>query len=336
MTFVLFGLLFFSSNSLAEPNYLKSSEAIFFNSFFKNADNLGNNDLFFSQNGKLALETPDLKIIQNNSISAVSTPSVLTTQTLGDIFGGSQEVRKNVIDYTVLSGDTVESIAKNFNISLNTLLWANDISKNSNLKVGQNLTILPVSGIVHIVKNGDTISQISKTYKAKIDDVIAFNSLANEGDIFIGDTLIIPDGVMPLKSLPYIINVPLADNYFIYPVEGIITQGLHYYNAVDVANKLGTPVYAVAQGVVQRSVFNNAWNLGMGNYITILHPNGIVTYYGHLSYESVKPGDLVYQGDRIGSVGQTGNATGPHLHFQVMGAANFLAKYIIGTKIQYK
>jgi len=336
ISFILFGLLFFYSDSLAKPDYLKNSDIVFFNSFFKNTDNLKNNDLFFSQNRELALETPDLKIIQDNSIYAVSTPTVLTTQTLGDIFGGSGEQRKDVIDYAVQPGDTIESIAKNFNISLNALLWANNLSKNSSLKVGQNLTILPVSGVLHIVKNGDTLSQITKTYKAKIDDIIAFNSLVNEGDIFIGDTLIIPDGVQPLKSAPSIINIPLADNFFIYPAEGQITQGIHYYNAVDIANKCGASIYAAASGIVQRALSDGGWHGGMGNHISILHSNGIVTYYGHLMTLFVKPGDKVDTGDRIALMGETGRATGCHVHFEVIGAQNPLAKYGLGTIIKYK
>ena len=106
------------------------------------------------------------------------------------------------------------------------------------------------------------------------------------------------------------------------------------------ANKCGVPVYAAAAGVVQRVKYG--YNFGGGNFTTILHPNGIVTYYGHLTTIFVKPGDKVNIGDRIGLVGgDTGTAgdgisTGCHLHFQVMGAKNPLAKYPVGTDISYK
>lgn len=333
--FLLFGVLFLSSVSLAAPNYPKSQAVITFNPFFKNTDNLANDNPFFSQNGELALQTPDLKIVDGDSIYAVSTPSVLTTQTLGDIFGGQSNQTKAVTDYYVQPGDTVQSIAANFNISADTLLWANNITADTNLTVGQDLTILPVSGILYVVKSGDTLSQIAGTYKANVDDIIAFNNLADESDIFIGDTLIIPGGVMPARNVPVTINVPLADDYFIYPAEGIITQGLHFYNAVDLANKCGTPVYAAAAGVVQRAVDNNQWNLGMGNYITILHGNGTVTYYGHEETIFVKSGDQVDVGQRIGLMGQTGDATGCHVHFEVIGATDPLAKYAVGTRISY-
>ena len=330
---MLSGLLFVNTDGLAKLSYLKDSDVVFSNPFFKNTNNPENNDLFFSQNKALAIEKPDLKIIEDGFIYGISTPRVLTSQTLGDIFGGPQDSRE-IIEYSVEPGDTLESIAQSFGISLNTLLWTNNLSKNSSLKTGQNLVILPVSGVTHIVKSGDTISEIGKTYKAKIDDILAFNNLTSEGDIFVGDILIVPGGIMPQKSLPSVSQKTLADSFFIYPTEGKITQGLHWYNAIDVANKCGNPINAAASGTVQRVRYG--WNHGGGNQVTILHSDGIVSYYGHLMSLFVKPGDKVTIGDRIALMGQTGKATGCHLHFEVIGAKNPLAKYFLGAMIKYK
>ena len=336
--FALLGSLFISSHSLAQDNYLKNNEVVFFNPFFKNADAMTNNDLFFGQNRELALETPDLKIIQDNSIGAVSTPSILTAQSLGYIFGGStEEQRKEVVDYQVQVGDTVSSIAKSYGVTPETIASANNITKNATLKVGQTLAILPIDGLVHVVKNGDTLSQIGRVYKAKIDDIVAYNNLGSEGDVFIGDILIVPGGVMPPKTPVQInIQVPLADNFFIYPAEGSISQGLHFENGVDLANKCGTSIYAMASGTVQRAVFNGKYNFGMGNYVTVLHSNGMVTYYGHLQTVFVKSGDRVTTGERIGLMGRSGKATGCHVHLQVMGGVNPLAKFSVGARINYK
>ena len=331
--FILFGLLFSSSEGLAQLSYTDIEKITFFNSFFKNTDNSEDGDPFFNQNKALAIETPDL-IIQDNFVYAISTPRVLTTQTLGSIFGGySRRDEKEVIEYSVQPGDTIETIAQQFNISVNTALWANDLSGNSALKAGQTLTILPVSGLIHPVKSGDTISEIGKIYKADKEEIITFNNLTNEGDIFIGDILIIPGGVMPAKPLVSIV-APLADNFFIYPAEGTVTQRTHYYNAVDVANKCGTSVYAAASGVAQRARYG--WNSGGGNQITILHARGVVTYYGHLVAILVKPGDTVDIGQRIGLMGTTGVSTGCHLHFGVIGAKNPLSKYPLGATLKYK
>lgn len=334
--FVLLAVMIFNSSAFAASGNLAKSDAVFLNPFFTQFQAADANDLFFSKSKVLAMETPDLKIIQDGFIYGISTPLVLTTQTLGDIFGAPSSDNRDVVDYTVQPGDTIASVAQSFSISANTLMWANHLSSGSALKTGQTLVVLPVSGLMHVVKPGDTVSDISKKYKAKAEDIISFNNLANEGDVFVGDILIIPGGLMPVSSAPISIDAPLADSFFIYPAEGRITQGLHYYNAVDLANKCGTPIYAAAAGMVQRAVGNGRWNLGMGNYITILHTGGISTYYGHVMTLFVKPGDRVNVGDRIALMGQTGNATGCHVHFEVIGAKNPLAKYSIGTTIQYK
>lgn len=314
---------------------------VFFSHFFDKSINLNRNILFSSLANSIPLETPDLKIMQDNTIGGVATPHIVSGKVLGDMFGGDQN-QKEVVDYVVQPGDTLQSIASSYNISVNTLLWANDLTSLSTIKVGQDLTILPVDGVFHVVRPGDTVSGIAQTYKSKSDEIVAYNSLANQDDIYIGDILVVPGGVMPKKSVPAVNQIPLANNYFIFPVQGHISQGLHYYNAVDIANKCGTPIYAAAAGVVQRAVSNGGWNGGMGNHITILHSNGTVTYYGHLMALLVKPGDQVYTGQNIALVGGqpgmagAGKSTGCHLHFQVMGAKNPLSVYAKGATISYK
>lgn len=337
-SFILLGVICFGNNSFANLNGFKNSNIVFFNTFFKD-NNREKDSPFFSKNEAIALETPDLKITQDNSVYGISPPRVLTTQVLGTIFGESAQNSKDIIEYSVEPGDTLELIAQDFNISLNTLLWANELSKNSKIKVGQNLVILPVSGIIYVVKSGDTLSEISKVYKSKASDIVSFNDLSNEGDIFIGDILVVPNGLMPVKSpiAPY--QAPLASSFFIFPTEGRITQGLHFYNAVDTANKCGTPIYAAAPGQIQKVKYG--YNFGGGNYITILHSNGVVTYYGHLMTIFVKPGDRVDVGERIALMGGApgmagaGKSTGCHLHFQVVGAKNPLIKYGLGATIKY-
>lgn len=341
VSILLFSLILLSCDSQASFGEKIDSQAVFFNSFFDKSENLNKDGLFFSQTDGAPLETPDLKLIQNNSIAGISTPRVLTPKVLGDILGGPSQQRKDIIEYTVQAGDTVQSIAQNYGISVNTLLWANELTSSSTIKVGQTLVILPVDGVLYMVKSGDTISDIASKYKAKSDDVVAFNSLAGENDIYIGDILILPDATMPKKASPLInTQAPLADNFFILPTSGKITQSLHFYNAVDVANKCGIPVYAAASGVAQRVKYG--YNFGGGNLLTILHPNGVVTYYGHLMTIFVKPGDAVNIGDRIalmgGGTGTAGDglSTGCHLHFQVMGAKNPLTRYSVGTYVSLK
>lgn len=343
---VLFGGIY---AACADSGNLGRNRVAFFNTFFT-ASTSGASSLFASQADAIPLETPEFKTMQDNTLCALSTPCVVSGKVLGDTFGGNNQNKKDVIDYAVQSGDSLDSIAAAHNINVNTIIWANDLYANSKVKAGESLTILPVDGVLHIVQSGDTMSAIASKYKANAEDIISYNDLANQDDIYVGDILIVPGGVVETKQPPTkkptkkpttstgSLNnnkIPLANNYFIFPAQGLITQGIHYYNAVDLANKCGTPIYAAASGVVQRAVYNNAWNLGMGNYVTILHPNGVVTYYGHFESVAVKPGDKVSAGDRIGAMGRTGKTTGCHVHFQVVGATNFLSKYRVGSKINY-
>jgi len=339
ISIILFSALYVSCDSSVGVG----NKAAFFNHFFSKSGSVSTNALFSSIANSIPLETPDLKIMQDNTLCGVATPCVVSGKVLGDVFGGSNQNQKDVVDYTVQPGDTLQAIADSYKLSVNTLLWANDLTSSSTIKVGQSLAILPIDGVLHSVKSGDTVSVIAQTYKAQTGDIISYNNLVNQDDIYIGDILIVPGGVMPKKASPIIVNnqIPLADSFFIFPAQGRITQGVHYYNAVDLANKCGTPIYAAAAGVVQRALANNGYNMGGGNYITILHSNGVVTYYGHLMTVSVKTGDKIYTGQNIALMGGApgtpgaGKSTGCHVHFEVRGAKNPLSKYPVGSTIKY-
>jgi len=289
-------------------------------------------------------ESADFLFIQKSSLIAVASPVMINPQTLGSLTGDLEDdfsfsSRKEIIEYTVQPDDTLTSIATKFGISLETLLWANNLNQKSKIKLGQNLVILPVSGVIHYVKKGDTLTGIAKTYKSEVSKIVAFNELSTEGDIFIGDILIIPDGKLPSPSKQQIVKnqiypeqIPLASSFFICPVSSPcgITQGLHWYNAIDFNSKCGDPIYAAAGGTVQRVRYG--WNGGAGNYLTILHPNNVVTFYGHILNSLVNPGSEVSQGQMIALTGGrpgtpgAGITTGCNLHFEVRGAKNPFAR----------
>ncbi len=110
----------------------------------------------------------------------------------------SQEARDGITIYLVQEGDTLSSIAAKFGISLNTLLWTNKLKETSVIRPGDELTILPVNGLIHRVQSGDTIGAIATKYKANTEKIIAFNDLPADGAIQIGQKLIVPDGQMPI------------------------------------------------------------------------------------------------------------------------------------------
>lgn len=280
-------------------------------------------------------ESPELNFVQESCLLGFAPPVTVTPQVLGALMGeAGAETRDGVIEYEVKQGDTLTGIAEEFGISLNTILWANSMAKGATIRAGQILVILPVTGVIHPVKSGDTVSGIALKYKAKTEDIVAFNGLSSEGDIFIGDILVVPGGVMPtIVASPVYASIPVASSYFICPIAAPcrITQQLHYYNAIDFSHgKCGDSIYAVAGGTVQRVKYG--WNGGAGNTLTILHPNGVVTSYGHLQAILVSPGEQVSQGQIVALMGGqpgapgAGKTTGCHVHFGVQGAANPFAR----------
>ncbi|MEI6396544.1 MAG: M23 family metallopeptidase [Candidatus Taylorbacteria bacterium] len=240
-------------------------------------------------------------------------------------------INTQISTYVVQSGDTVSSVAKMFGVSVSTVLWANNINSKSALHVGDTLVILPISGINYTVKKGDTIQAIVKKYKADIGDVLAYNDISLTSTLAVGDTIIIPNAEIiisvPIKIIvgnnpAHDTNGPMYPGYYIRPIDGgRRTQGLHGYNAIDLADRTGTPIYASAAGtvIVART---GGWNGGYGSFVIISHNNGTQTLYGHASKVLVSAGQYVAQGQTIALLGSTGESTGPHVHFEIRGARN--------------
>ncbi len=281
-------------------------------------------------------EYPQLLFIQSAGLLTSSPPDVITPQSLGAIFLTTtpEPERRVVAEYIVQEGDTLSSLTAEFNISVDTLLWANNLNKSSVLKVGQKLVVPPVSGVIHLVKDKDTISSIAKTYKGNAEEIITFNELPEQGQIYIGDIVIVPGGIMPAKTSPAATaGTPLADSYFICPTANcIISQGLHWYNAIDFNGNCGDPVRATAAGQVLKVALTTSTSRyafgGAGSHITILHPNGVTTLYAHIAQSLVSQGQGVSQGQAIALIGGkpgtsgAGFSTGCHVHFGVTGARN--------------
>lgn len=251
-----------------------------------------------------------------------------------------------ITNYTVKSGDTVSGIAEKYNISVNTVLWANDLRRDSKLKVGTSLIILPISGVKHEVKSGDTLQSIALKYKGDATEIIAYNDLPGD-KIKIGDEIMIPDGEMVPKPAPVTaktvvakaasaalgVNVAKAQSasvsvasksgYYMRPISGgTRTQGIHGTNGVDLADSCGTSMYAAAAGTITIAKKNGGWNGGYGNYVVIDHANGSQTLYAHMEGVYVTEGSTVEKGASIGTIGATGKvngATGCHVHFEIRG-----------------
>lgn len=239
--------------------------------------------------------------------------------------------RLGMISYRVQAGDNLSRIAAYFGISVDTIVSANPGVKANFLKVGQVLNILPTSGVVYQARSGDTLESISDNFGVSQDKILQFNRSVDFASLDSGTSLIIPGG----KSTSFLAGAAALPNYnskFIMPTNGYDWGILHHYNAIDIANSCGTPVVAAAEGLVvpDEDVPNavDGWNEGYGNFVLIEHPFGdnVRTRYAHLEKVTVQIGDYVEQGQVIGLMGETGDATGCHVHFEVYGAQNPFAK----------
>jgi murein DD-endopeptidase MepM/ murein hydrolase activator NlpD len=316
--------------------------------------------------GLFGLFANQVTTISQAQISAVKDVSVVASD-VGQIEEESSDAGQITIQdekplitvYTVKSGDTLSTIASQFSISTNTILWANDLTKKSVVRVGQKLTILPVSGVVYTVGKGNTLGGIAAKFDVDIEEIISFNDLEEDKTIRVGMKLIIPNGELPVEKKPVVEPVKVAvkkevkteiaktavvekteekvvsektevieekpttsSGYFTHPIPGsVLTQGAHGYNSVDFGAPVGTPVLASAEGKVIVAK-PSGYNGGYGKNIVIEHANGTQTLYAHLSSVSVSVDDEVTKGQQIALSGNTGRSTGPHLHFEVRGGTN--------------
>ncbi len=235
-----------------------------------------------------------------------------------------------IFSYEAVQGDTVQSVAKKFNISENTVRWVNNL-KSDILEQGQRLLILPISGAFHHVAQGETIEGIAALYNSTPERIRTANHLSASDAVYPGQPLIIPGGDI-VSGTPSpegtALSVVGRGSLFKIPTTGWNWGKLHADNAVDIANACGTPVYASAQGFVTQAQ-SDGWNNGYGSYVTVDHGSNIQTVYAHLSAVFVSSGAFVHAGDMIGTTGSTGSVdgiSGCHLHFEVHGAPNPFAR----------
>lgn len=264
--------------------------------------------------------------LDQESMRAISGPLRVSTEDIDFPISDAISV------YEVKKGDTIQDIAKLFNVSVNTIMWANNLTSKTIAK-GDTLIILPITGIKHTVKKGDNLISIAKKYKADAQDIAIYNGLTTESELAVGDMVIVPDGevqIVPSSKPKSKTKTRILNSYTYSAPSGFLarplvggrkSQGIHGHNGVDLAAPQGTPVLAAAGGhvIVAKT---GGYNGGYGNMIIISHDKGIQTVYAHLRDIYITSGQTVAQGQTIGEVGNTGRSSGSHLHFEVRGAKN--------------
>jgi len=260
--------------------------------------------------------------------------------------------RFDIGEYTVENGDTIFGIAQKFDLKPETLLFGNyDILADNaeSLRVGQKLRILPIDGVYYQWHAGDGLNGVAKFYGVTPEIIIEWpgnhldkNSVGDlaSPNIKPGTGIVIPGGhrdfvtwsapVITRKD-PAVAKIlgpgacgpvndgPIGTGKFIWPTVLKYLSGFDYtpsinHYGIDIAAKMGAPVFAVDSGVVVYAGWNN-W--GYGNMIVLDHGNGWQSLYAHLSSLNVGCGSFVNQGNTIAAAGSTGNSSGPHLHFEL-------------------
>jgi len=184
-------------------------------------------------------------------------------------------------------------------------------------------------GIYHVVEKHQTLYRICKTYGVDIKGVASLNGITDPSKIQTGQRIFIPGAKKVLKVEIYLDDVVAEPGEkekvaykkanFIWPVEGRISDVFNSteskrHQGIDVPSPLGTPIKASSPGTV---IYSSNTIKGYGNLIILRHSEEFVTVYAHNQVNLVEEGNWVERGQIIGKVGQTGRATGPHLHFEI-------------------
>jgi len=236
--------------------------------------------------------------------------------------------------YTVKQGDTLTGIASRFGVSMMTVYWANKLDAKNALKPGSDLIIPPVNGLIVTVKTGDTLESLAKDNKITVDEIVEVNEL-DDMNLIVGQVLVLPGAKgAPLPTpkpttkpvTPYTgggcgtcgSNVKYQGGAWAWPVIGGGNYISQYFTSghlgVDIAADYGSTIVSPLAG----QVIWAGWKSNGGGYqVWIAHGNGIYTSLNHMSAVTASGGQHVDRGQRVGRVGNSGWATGSHLHIEV-------------------
>jgi lysostaphin len=227
--------------------------------------------------------------------------------------------------YTVQAGDTLGIIAGRFGLAASTVYWANksQLPNPASIRIGQKLLIPPMDGLLVQVGAKDTLASLAARYNVAAQDIVDVNNLPDT-TLVLGQTLLIPGasgGPVPTPkagSGGSGTGRTVSVGSWLWPVLGSSYISQYFWSghhAIDIAAPYGAPVVAAVGGTVIFAGWRSV--TGGGNVIWVMENNRLYTTYNHLSKWFVHAGQKINAGQRIGSIGTSGEATGPHLHFEV-------------------
>ncbi|KQL46618.1 metalloendopeptidase [Brevibacillus choshinensis] len=267
---------------------------------------------------------------------------VVVEQTLFQAFNPYASLAKSdapsknkVMVYAVNQGDTLSDIAHRYGLTLRKLIEMNKINNPNFVGVGMKL-IISRDEVKHIVKRGETLNYISTRYGVSRELLVDRNPLLKwlSDNLYVGQVVYVPiigDRPLQAEDLQQKRNTSQAASRQVigrvrermeWPVKGAtITSGFGVrwgkaHKGVDLWNEseAKAPIYAAKSGVVVEAGANRS---GYGRMVVLDHGDGLQTFYAHMRSIIVAPGQSVGAGDMLGFMGQTGDSTGYHLHFEV-------------------
>lgn len=287
---------------------------------------------------EVSLEAGNVKVSEIQSSNEI----------LDEIKAGKEEVKTHVVE----EGESFWMIANNNDLSVDELQKLNSDIVPEKLQIGQEISLTKLEPLVSVVVTKEvtveeTIAHSTEykdtskllkgeskvvtkgsdgkkkvTYEVKeangatlekevVKEVVVAEPVTEVVNKGTGSIQISSRSASSYSGGNGTLSWPLSNNKITSPY-GTRSRGFH--SGIDLVAKTGTPVYASAGGKVVLS----SWYYGYGNCIVVDHGNGLKTRYAHLSGFNVKVGDTVSRGQQIGRSGNTGNSTGPHLHFEVI------------------
>jgi murein DD-endopeptidase MepM/ murein hydrolase activator NlpD len=202
------------------------------------------------------------------------------------------------------------------------LPWALSLVSCSTGRAPTPLPVMPVTGTYHIVRPGETLAAIGRTYSISWQTLAQVNHLTNPHYLEVGQSIWIPsparDSHDNAAALVIPVRIPAAQPLQ-WPATGTLSsafglRGGRFHSGIDVSAERGTPIVAAASGVI---VFSGRGPAGYGNMVMLDHGGGLVTLYAHNERNLVQEGERVQRGQPVGLMGDSGRASGTHVHFEV-------------------
>ena len=269
--------------------------------------------------------TPSFAVVQNDGVSRAQTAArgvIAGTRSPTTVAAPDS---RPVVVRTIAKDDTLSTMANYYDLSLESLAFANGISQEDEaLPIGHDLLIPPGEGALYKVKDGDTPEDVAARFKVEPAAILSYNRMYFEPEHFApGQLIFVPGAALPAlkrtertKTIapPSTASLPARTGRLGWPVNGVLTQYFWWgHTGVDIAAPFGTGIGASDDGIVVAT----GWVAVGGLRVCVQHSEGLQTCYYHTGAVFVSPGQTVARGQLIASIGMTGVTTGPHVHWEL-------------------